>query len=161
VTLWRGRLSVAIDALETDPDAAPAGATDRPRYARRSPVETTHVQLPTGDRLLVPTGAETLRLKGYLIMCRNSRRDYADFADMVDAMEPETAAVVLAGMDRYYCCESSRRQCIATQLVRRLADPDPCDYPEDQGSEADANSDWEGIRERCLSVAVAMLEEAR
>lgn len=25
VTLWRGRLSVAIDALETDPDAAPAG----------------------------------------------------------------------------------------------------------------------------------------
>ncbi|OCB18774.1 MMPL family transporter [Mycobacterium intracellulare] len=161
VTLWRGRLLVAIDALETDPDAAPTGATDRPRYARRSPVETTHVQLPTGDRLLVPTGAETLRLKGYLIMCRNSRRDYADFADMVDAMEPETAAVVLAGMDRYYCCESSRRQCIATQLVRRLADPDPCDYPEDQGSEADANSDWEGIRERCLSVAVAMLEEAR
>ena len=161
VTLWRGRLSVAIDALETDPDAEQAGATDRPKYARRSPVETTNVQLPTGDRLLVPTGAETLRLKGYLIMCRNSRRDYADFADMVDSLEPETAAVVLAGMDRYYCCGSSRRQWIATQLVRRLADPDPCDYPEDQGPEADANSDWEGIRERCLSVAVAMLEEAR
>ncbi|MGH3560429.1 MAG: MMPL family transporter, partial [Mycobacterium sp.] len=161
VTLWRGRLSVAIDALETDPDTVPEGATDRPKYARRSPVETTNVQLPTGDRFLVPTGAETLRLKGYLIMCRNSRRDYADFADMVDSLEPETAAVVLAGMDRYYCCESSRRQWIATQLVRRLADPDPCDYPEDQGSEADANSDWEEIRERCLSVAVAMLEEAR
>ena len=27
---------------------------------------------------------------------------------MVDAMEPETAAVVLAGMDRYYCCQSTR-----------------------------------------------------
>lgn len=161
VTLWRGRLSVAIDALETDPETAPASAADRPRYARRSPVETTHVQLPTGDRLLVPTGAETLRLKGYLIMCRNSRRDYADFADMVDSLEPETAAVVLAGMDRYYCCGSPRRQWIATQLVRRLADPDPCDSPQDQGPEADGNSDWEGIRERCLSVAVAMLEEAR
>jgi RND superfamily putative drug exporter len=158
VTLWRGRLSVAIDALESD-----TGRTnpDQPKWQRRSPVETTHVQLPTGDRLLVPTGAETLRLKGYLIMCRNSRRDYADFADMVDSLEPETAAVVLAGMDRYYCCQSSRRQWIATQLVRRLADPDPCDSPEDQGSEADANSDWEGIRQRCLSVAVAMLEEAR
>ena len=119
------------------------------------------MQLPTGDRLLVPTGAETLRLKGYLIMCRNSRRDYADFADMVESLEPETAAVVLAGMDRYYCCKSSRRQWIATQLVRRLADPNPSDYPEDQGSEADANSDWEAIRQRCLSVAVAMLEEAR
>jgi heme transporter len=111
--------------------------------------------------LLVPTGAETLRLKGYLIMSRNSRRDYADFADMVDCLEPETAAVVLAGMDRYYSGQSSRRQWIATQLVRRLADPDPRDSPEDQGSEADANSDWEGIRQRCLSVAVAMLEEAR
>ncbi|BAN33458.1 MMPL family transporter [Mycobacterium avium subsp. hominissuis] len=157
VTLWRGRLSVALDALQTDPDSG----ADRPRFRRRSPVETTNVQLPTGDRLLVPTGAETLRLKGYLLMCRNSRRDYADFADMVDALEPETAAVVLAGMDRYYCCESSRRQWIATQLVRRLADPDPCDYPDDQGPHADAPADWEQIRQRCLAVAVAMLEEAR
>lgn len=157
VTLWRGRLSVALDALQTDPDSG----ADRPRFRRRSPVETTNVQLPTGDRLLVPTGAETLRLKGYLLMCRNSRRDYADFADMVDALEPETAAVVLAGMDRYYCCESSRRQWIATQLVRRLADPDPCDYPDDQGPDADAPADWEQIRQRCLAVAVAMLEEAR
>ncbi|MCV7242401.1 MMPL family transporter [Mycobacterium mantenii] len=157
VTLWRGRLSVAIDALESDTDTV----GDGPKYERRSPVETTNVQLPTGDRLLVPTGAETLRLKGYLIMCRNSRRDYADFADMVESLEPETAAVVLAGMDRYYCCKSSRRQWIATQLVRRLADPNPCDHPEDQGSEADATSDWEAIRQRCLSVAVAMLEEAR
>lgn len=158
VTLWRGRLSVAIDALESETCAA---VDDGPTYERRSPVETTNVQLPTGDRLLVPTGAETLRLKGYLIMCRNSRRDYADFADMVDTLEPETAAVVLAGMDRYYCCKSSRRQWIATQLVRRLADPNPCDYPEDQGSEAETDSDWEGIRQRCMSVAVAMLEEAR
>lgn len=155
VTLWRGRLSVAIEALENETDA------DRPVYERRCPVETTHVQLPTGDRLLVPTGAETLRLKGYLIMCRNSRRDYADFADMVETLEPETAAVVLAGMDRYYCCQSPRRQWIATQLVRRLADPDPCDFNDEQGSEADARSDWEEIRQRCLSVAVAMLEEAR
>ena len=97
VTLWRGRLSVALDALETEAD------TDEPTFERSSPVETTHVQLPTGDRLQIPTGAETLRLKGYLIMCRNSSRDYAEFAELVDTMEAETAAVVLAGMDRYYC----------------------------------------------------------
>lgn len=158
VTLWRGRLSVAIDALENDTGAVGAG---EPRYERLSPVETTHVQLPTGDRLQVPTGAEALRLKGYLIMSRNARRDYAEFADMVDSMEPETAAVVLAGMDRYYCCPSSRRQWIASQLVRRLADPNPCDFAENQGSDTVAHSDWEEIRQRCLSVAVAMLEEAK
>jgi heme transporter len=159
VTLWRGRLSVAIDALQTD--ALKTKAADRPAYERRSPVETTHVQLPTGDRLLVPTGAEALRLKGYLIMSRNSSRDYADFADMVDTVEPATAAVVMAGMDRYYCCQTPRREWMATQLVRRLADPHPSDFSDDQWSEPDARADWEDVRQRCLSVAVAMLEEAR
>ncbi|MGO9925354.1 MAG: MMPL family transporter [Mycobacterium sp.] len=160
VTLWRGRLSVAIDALETN-RKTDTDTTDQPKFERRSPVETTHVQLPTGDRLLVPTGAEALRLKGYLIMCRNSSRDYADFADMVETVEPETAALVLAGMDRYYCCQTPRRQWIATQLVRRLADPHPSDFGDEQLSEPDAKADWEAVRQRCLSVAVAMLEEAR
>ncbi|WP_113963127.1 MMPL family transporter [Mycobacterium shimoidei] len=158
VTLWRGRLSVALDALQT---AASDSDTDQPAYQRSSPVETTHVQLPTGDRLQIPTGAETLRLKGYLIMSRNSTRDYAEFAELVDAMEPETAAVVLAGMDRYYCCQSPRRQWIATQLVRRLADPHPSDLEDDQWPDADGKANWDEVRQRCLSVAVAMLEEAR
>ncbi len=160
VTLWRGRLSVAIDALEAQRIRKPAPLTGR-NTQRRSPVETTNVQLPTGDRLQIPTGAETLRLKGYLIMCRNSSRDYAEFADMVDTIEPETAAVVLAGMDRYYCCQPPRQQWIATQLVRRLADPNPSDFADDQWSEPDAKADWDEVRQRCLSVAVAMLEEAR
>jgi RND superfamily putative drug exporter len=155
VTLWRGRLSVALDALETEAE------TEEPRFERRSPVETTHVQLPTGDRLQIPTGAETLRLKGYLIMSRNSSRDYAEFAELVDTMEAETAAVVLAGMDRYYCSQSPRRQWIATQLVRQLADPHPSDLDDDRWPGSDSKADWEEIRQRCLSVAVAMLEEAR
>jgi len=155
VTLWRGRLSVALDALETQAEA------DDPQFERRSPVETTHVQLPTGDRLQIPTGAETLRLKGYLIMSRNSSRDYAEFAELVDTMEAETAALVLAGMDRYYCCQSPRRQWIATQLVRRLADPHPTDLDDESWPGPDTKADWEEVRQRCLTVAVAMLEEAR
>jgi RND superfamily putative drug exporter len=155
VTLWRGRLSVALDALEAQTDHA------RPPMERRSPVETTNVQLPTGDRLQIPTGAETLRLKGYLIMCRNSTRDYAEFAELVDAMETRTAAEVLAGMDRYYCGQQSRKQWVATQLVRRLADPQPSDEHETRMAGPEAEADWAKVRERCLSVAVAMLEEAR
>ncbi|QLL07896.1 MMPL family transporter [Mycobacterium vicinigordonae] len=155
VTLWRGRLSVALDALDRK------GRKSGPTYRRRSPVETTNVQLPTGDRLQIPTGAEALRLKGYLIMTRNTRSDYADFADMVKVMEPEAVAAVLAGMDNYYCCQppNSQRHGMATQLVRRLADPDPCDLEVE--TDPDAPADWEEVRQRCLSVAVAMLEEAR
>ena len=160
VTLWRGRLSVAIDALEAQ-GVTKTGTAGRPKYERSSPVETTHVQLPTGDRLQVPTGAETLRLKGYLIMSRNSSRDFAEFADMVGTLEPETAALVLAGMDRYYCCQPPRQQWIASQLVRQLSDPHPADFADQQWSEPAAQEDWEEVRQRCLSVAVAMLEEAR
>ena len=155
VTVWRGRLSVALDALETEADA------DRAPVERRSPMETTNVQLPTGDRLQIPTGAETLRLKSYLIMCRNTTRDFAEFAELVDSMETHTAAVVLAAMDRYYCGDHSRKQWVATQLVRRLADPQPSDEHDTRMSGPEAEADWAKVRERCLSVAVAMLEEAR
>jgi RND superfamily putative drug exporter len=123
-------------------------------------METTNVLLPTGDRLQIPTGAETLRLKCYLIICRNNARDYAEFADLVDSMETQTAATVLAGMDRYYSGQRLRSQWVATQLVRRLADPHPSDDDEEWMGPG-AESEWAHVRQRCLSVAVAMLEEAR
>jgi uncharacterized membrane protein YdfJ with MMPL/SSD domain len=153
VTIWRGRLSVALDALEADFEPS--------SVERNSPVETTNVQLPTGDRLQVPTGAETLRMKSYLVMCRNTTRDFAELAELVDSMETHTAAVVLASMDRYYCGDRSRKQWVATQLVRRLADPRPSDEHDARMSGPEAEADWAKVRERCLSVAVAMLEEAR
>ncbi|MCV7359391.1 MMPL family transporter [Mycolicibacterium fluoranthenivorans] len=158
VTMWRGRLAVALDALEI---ASGAERSPAERLARNdfAPMETTNVQLPTGDRLLIPTGAETLRLKGYLIMARNSAKDYADFAGMATSMDTETAASVLAGMDRYYCGQHPRSQWVATQLIRRLADPRPEDDPADAFASAD--TDWPTVRRICLSVAVAMLEETR
>lgn len=155
VTMWGGRLSVALDALATASDCEGAP------MERRSPMETTNVQLPTGDRLQIPTGAETLRLKSYLIMCRNTTRDYAEFADLVECMETHTAAEVLTAMDRYYCGRQSRKQWVATQLVRRLADPAPSDEHDTRMSGPEAEAEWAKVRERCLSVAVAMLEEAR
>ncbi|AKS31833.1 MMPL family transporter [Mycolicibacterium goodii] len=155
VTMWRGRLSVAVDALQTEAE------TEQAPVERRGPVETTNVQLPTGDRLQIPTGAETLRLKGYLIMCRNTTRDFEEFAQLVDLMDSHTAALVLAGMDRYYCGQDPRNRWVATQLVRRLADPQPSDEHDVRMSGPDAAEDWEKVRQRCLSVAVAMLEEAK
>jgi RND superfamily putative drug exporter len=155
VTVWRGRLSVALDALEVDTHRAMTAVE------RRIPVETTNVQLPTGDRLQIPTGAETLRLKGYLLMCRNSSRDYAEFAELVASMDIQTAASVLAGMDEYYRGRQRRNQWVATQLLRRLADPRPSDDDEDPSAALDPDVDWSEVRQRCLSVAVAMLEETR
>ncbi len=158
VTMWRGRLDVALDAL-----AAQAGATDESRsfMRRSSPLETTNVLLPTGDRLQIPTGAETLRLKSFLIIQRNTTRDFTDFAELVDSMGIQTAAEVLSGMDRYYSCQPARRHWVATQLVRRLAEPRPSDAPESAVSGPGADREWARVRQGCLTVAVAMLEETR
>ncbi|MGE0219137.1 MMPL family transporter [Mycolicibacterium sp.] len=152
VTMWRGRLDVALDALTV--------ADGDTTFARSSPMETTNVLLPTGDRLQIPTGAETLRLKSFLIAERNSARDYTDFAELVASMDVQTAAEVLAGIDRYYSgrpADGSGKHRVATELVRRLADPQPADTV--AGPEAETG--WATTKQRCLSVAVAMLEEAR
>ncbi|RWA15396.1 hypothetical protein MBRU_10125 [Mycolicibacterium brumae DSM 44177] len=155
VTVWRSRLAVALDALDFQAD------DPVPELVRSRPVETAFVQLPTGDRLKVPTGAETLRLKGYLVLARNKGRDYAEFAELVECTDPETVATVLTQMDRYYSgidSPTSDRPWVTSLLVRQLADPNP-----DDGFRGDPVSvpDWENVRKRCLSVAVAMLEEAR
>ena len=156
VTRWRDRLDVALDALATETELGYHDAV----LERLAPLETTTVQLPTGDRLQIPTGAETLRLQAYLLMSRNSGADYAAFADLVDVLEPQTAALVLSGMDRYYCGRTPAGLWVATTLVRRLAEPAPDDV-DGVWAEPGRQAEWERVRQRCLAVAVAMLEEAR
>ena len=156
VTMWQGRLAVALDALQVESE----GAENAP-VERVGPLETTNVQLPTGDRLQIPTGAETLRLKSYLIMCRNSTKDFEDFADLVNLMKIDATALALSDMDRYYCGQNTQSRWVATQLVRRLADPQPSDEHDAVTSDPEAAAAWEKARRRCLAVAVAMLEEAK
>ena len=156
VTMWRGRLSVALDALSLGARSTAA------EVVRITPIETTNVQLPTGDRLQIPTGAETLRLKGYLIVCRGRSSDYAELANLVDGIDTETAATVLQHIDQHYHSGQSRPQWISTQLVRRLADPDPTDFDDDdRWSGPEGAAAWQKIRQRCLAVAVAILEETK
>lgn len=163
VTVWRRRLAIALDALETETWVANEIGLEIPALTRCRPMETAAVQLPTGDRLQIPTGAETLRLAGYLLLSRNNHRDYVELAELADVLDPKTVAGALSGIDRYYSGQPAERQWMATQLVCRLADPEPTERGEDaSGDDAPgASPDWEHVRARCLAVAVAMLEEAR
>lgn len=160
VPSWRDRIGVAIDTLTTvasDPDAA--------RYQRLLPLETVVLQLPAGDRIQIPTGAEALRLAAYRIVARNSVGDYIEFADIAETVDAVTVAAVLGPIDEYYYPyppmwrneEHPQEHWMATQLARRLADPQPAE-PRDAPTR---RMDWGDVRQRCLSVAVAMLEEAR
>jgi hypothetical protein len=93
---------------------------------RGRPLESTEVQV-RGQRLLVPTAAEILRVKAWLALSRNQTRDYLDIAALAESMGLDEAAVVLAGIDDYYADINRRPEAVATQLARQLADPRPRD----------------------------------
>lgn len=94
---------------------------------RQRPLEVERITV--GDRqLTVPTLAEILRIKAWLVLRRNATRDYLDLVALADRLGSRDAARVLVGLDEYYADQigpGGRR--VATQLARQLADPTPYD----------------------------------
>jgi hypothetical protein len=93
---------------------------------RSRPLESAEIEVG-GERLLVPTAAEILRIKAWLTLSRNQTRDYLDVAALSDRIGVDEAAAVLSGIDDYYADLNPRPEAVATQLVRQLADPRPRD----------------------------------
>lgn len=94
---------------------------------RKTPLETTRVELSDGGSVCVPTWEETLRIKGYLIVRRNQARDFLDVAALSDRGGPCRAAAVLANIDRYYADQHDGPDGVASQLARQLSEPRPAD----------------------------------
>ena len=98
------------------------------RQLRRAiPLETQRLVLPNGAQVTIPTIDEALRVKAYLIVARNQVRDYLDVAALADRMEVKAAANVLSEMDRYYVDRSGHSESVRSELVLRLARPNPRD----------------------------------
>ncbi|MBA2295772.1 MAG: hypothetical protein H0W16_11645 [Actinobacteria bacterium] len=79
----------------------------------------------------MPTLAEILRVKAWLVLRRNATRDYLDLVALADRIGDTDAARVLRGLDEYYDDQQGdggRR--IATQLAKQLAAPAPYDLSE-------------------------------
>ena len=94
---------------------------------RTVPLEVREVGLPSGRTVRVPTAAETLRIKAFLIVKRNQVRDYLDVAALAESYGLGRAAQVLAEIDRYYSDPAAQGRPVASQLVRQLADARPKD----------------------------------
>jgi hypothetical protein len=130
---------------------------------RTKPLETTRVSLPSGRVLTVPTAAETLRIKGFLIVRRNQTRDYLDVAALADRYGIHAAAGVLAEIDSYYTDQHGGGRGVAAQLVRQLADPRPKDSSVTRQLDSYRNlaarwADWGEVRSVCRQLAAEMLE---
>lgn len=94
---------------------------------RRRPLEVEELDTPAGP-LRVPTLAEMLRVKAWLILRRNATRDYLDVVALADRLGTDAAAAVALELDVFYEDQvgaGGRR--IATQLAKQLADPSPYD----------------------------------
>ena len=171
------RFDAVLEALESDPDwilnrATPGKIilgslgdieTGIRQLIRRRPLETQAVTLADGTSLIVPTPAETLRIKAYLIVKRNQTRDFLDVAALSDRFGTEWSAGVLAGIDDYYDASAGDGTAVASQLVRQLGEPRPKDDRTVGQLTAYKNltvrwQSWQSVVAQCQALADAMLQ---
>lgn len=135
------RFDVVLEALEQEPGCV----TNRTSYdkldlgelggietgvrqlIRARPLETESYDLPDERSITIPTAAETLRVKAFLIIKRNQARDYLDVAALADRFGVAHSAAALSRIDSYYADQAPDDGTVAAQLARQLADPRPKD----------------------------------
>jgi len=128
---------------------------------RLRPLEVEELASPAGP-IRVPTLAEMLRIKAWLVLRRNATRDYLDVVALAARLGTELAARVVLELDSYYEDQigpGGRR--VAVQLARQLAEPAPYDL-----SAVDLSSyrrldpqwqEWSAVADACGDLASAML----
>lgn len=139
---------------------------------RRRPLETVDVALGASRRVRVPTAAEILRIKAFLIVRRNQTRDYLDTAALSHRGGLESSAATLAAIDDYYGDQhvavegDESGPGVASQLVRQLADPRPADPSVTRELDSYRNlsgewTSWTRVRSFCGELAEQILSSAR
>jgi hypothetical protein len=134
------------------------------RQLRRTrPLEVVEVEVPDAGPLRVPTLAEMLRIKAYLVVQRNQVRDYLDVVALADRLGETDAAEVMAGIDAFYDDRSEGPDSVLTALVQRLAEPAPRDsrvteqLPSYKGLDRRWH-DWASVVQACGDLADAIVE---
>ena len=135
---------------------------------RNEPLETTTLEVH-GQRVIVPTEAEVLRIKSALILKRNATRDYLDFVALADHLGAEATAQALQPLDRLY--PQPNGASTLQQLQIQLANPVPFDLEGTNLAEyknlAPQWHDWNRVKAVCAHCAtvifdrVAALEDTR
>ncbi len=126
---------------------------------RTEPLETT--TLPVGDQqITIPTEAEILRIKGFLLLRRNATRDYVDFAAMADRIGAAATAGAFARFDTLYPQDSG--ESALQQMLAQLANPKPYDLDGTTLSEyknLEARwHEWEAVRAVCVHASTVIFD---
>lgn len=132
------------------------------RQMRRvRPMETEIFELDPATQVVVPTLAEILRVKAFLIVERNYVRDFLDVVALAQTIGIESASNVLRDIDSYYVDRSKEFGSVLTALVERLANPQPRDQevikelPRYKGLDP-AWHEWSSVSQQCQRLALAL-----
>ena len=127
---------------------------------RSAPLETTEVAVG-GSSVKVPTFAEILRIKGFLILARNATRDYVDFAALGTRLGSSGVAESLAKFDELYPQENG--ESALQQLCAQMGSPKPYDLNSvdlSRFKELDARwHTWDAVSDACGTIAVDVFRE--
>jgi len=122
---------------------------------RKKPLETKEIY-----GIKIPTEAELLRIKAWLITTRNAVRDYADFIALCDGMQKKQILDAMSTFDECYLYDAEKS---SSQLIRLLSVAQPYDLSGVdlkiyKGIEKPYNS-WEYVKERCAEVADMLFDK--
>ena len=127
---------------------------------RSRPLETESIDIG-GKSITAPTVPEMLRTKGWMIVSRNTTRDYIDFTALAEHLGIEETVAVLSDFDSYYSDLIRGKQASPiVQLVRQLAEPKPGDLDQIdlshyKGIQPPFNS-WDHIINTCEEISVEL-----
>ena len=135
------------------------------RQLRRTrPLETVSSQTRFGT-ITIPSAAEMLRVKAYLVVTRNAARDYIDVAalsDLLDRSRDGAGAEILAAFDDYYPQDNGAS--IALQVAKQLAEPMPYDVTGDGDLSVYRITDprwatWSAVRSHTKALAARVVRD--
>jgi hypothetical protein len=127
---------------------------------RAEPLETTEVTVGA-QTIRIPTRAEILRVKAWLIVRRNATRDYLDVAAIAAKLTDKAILEALAPLDRLYP-QGEDQGAVRHQLMRQLVLPRPYDL--DAVNLAEYKDlvpewrDWDSVVAQCRRVGTLMAD---
>jgi len=162
---WEKLLEAAANIHQRNPPKLILGnfqgvETGIRQLRRNIPLDTETIDVH-GRQLTVPTLPEMIRIKGWMIVCRNAARDYIDFAALVEHVGLTKAA---GALDRFDACYldliRGREASPMIQLVRQLSEPNPYDIDDIDISQYKGIrtpfSSWDHIRRVCEKMAAEL-----
>jgi hypothetical protein len=125
---------------------------------RSAPLDTV-VVTTVGQQIRIPTRAEILRVKAWLIVRRNATRDFLDVAAIASMMSDTALLAALAPLDTLYP-QTGEPGAVRHQLMRQLAMPRPfdlesLDLTEYKGLRV-AWHDWAAVQAQCQRTGTLM-----